>query len=316
MRTSRDCRWVILCAVGLIAAVNVAAHAETKVLRVDPNRTDTAIEAVQGPHLALYDPEITSNHRLLVYFVGTGDRAENGLTIAQSFVRLGYHVIALDYENKVLANSCVSSTDSSCFDSYRAAIVSGTPGSDKVRVDRPNAILNRLEKLLAYLVKEDSGGGWGEFFADGSPTWGQMVLAGHSQGSGHAAYIAKMYEVDKVVMFSGPQDYLATFDKPAPWESRPSATPASRFYAFLNVNDPFNEPHQVASCEALMQSNKVQPFMVEPGQVVSGVHQILVTDSDPKHAHGSTVSPQFEKVWEYFGTVSGDSAGSSARSQP
>ena len=283
-------------------------HAEDKILKVDPNRTDAAIEAVHGPHLVLYDPAVPSNHRLLLYFVGTGVRAEESLAIGRSFARLGYHVISLDYENNVLAASCVHSSDNSCFDSYRAAIVSGAPGSDRVHVDPANSILNRFEKVLAYLTKEDAGGGWGEFFVHGKPAWSRVVLAGHSQGSGHAAYVAKLYQVGKVLMFSGPQDYLSDFDKPAPWESRPSATPPSRFYAFLNLHDPFNELHQVASCEALMRLGGAQPFMVEPGQIISGTHQILVTDTDAKHAHNSTVSAQFENVWEYLGGVGEPSA--------
>lgn len=300
--------WICLGVLSLVAALGATAHAEEKVLKVDPSVTDAAIETVHGPHLVLYDPAVPSNHRLLLYFVGTGVRAEGALAIGQSFARLGYHVIALDYENKVLAASCVHSTEISCFDRYRAAIVSGTPGSDKIRVDRTNSILNRFEKLLAYLVKQDAGGGWDEFFVAGKPAWNRVVTAGHSQGTGHAAYIAKLYQVDKVLMFSGPQDYLNNFDRPAPWESRPSATPPSRFYAFLNLHDPFNELHQVASCEALMHLSSAQPFLVEPGQTISGIHQILVTDADAKHAHGSTVSPQFENVWEYLGTVGEQSA--------
>ena len=149
-------RRMLLCALALIAALSSTAHAENRILRIDPNRTDAAIEAVHGPHLVLYDPEVSSNHRLLLYFVGTGVRAEESLGIARTFARLGYHVIALDYENSVLAASCVHSSDSSCFDSYRAAIVSGTPGSDKIHVDPSNSILNRFEKVLAYLIKEDA----------------------------------------------------------------------------------------------------------------------------------------------------------------
>ena len=287
----------------LITTLCAPAHAQDKLLRIDPPQTDAAIESVHGPHLALYDPAVPSNHRLLLYFVGTGVHTEDSLTMDRSFVRLGYHVIALDYDNTVVAASCVHSSSSSCFDSYRAAIVSGTPGSDKIRVDPANSILNRFEKLLAYLAKEDAGGKWNEFFADEKPAWNHIVLAGHSQGSGHAAYIAKLYAVDKVLMFSGPQDYLSDLDKPAPWESRPSATPPSRFYAFLNTNDPFNESHQLASCEALMHLAKAQPYKVEPAQSITGAHQILVTDADSKHAHNSTVSPQFENVWQYLGTV-------------
>lgn len=237
---------------------------------------------------------------------------EDSLTIDRAFAHLAYHVIALDYENTVVAASCVHSADSACFDTYRAAIVSGTPGSDKIRVTPANSILNRFDKLLACLAKQDPHGGWNEFFADGKPAWNHIVLAGHSQGSGHAAYIAKLYEVDKVLMFSGPQDYLSDLDKPAPWESRPGATPPSRFYAFLNLNDPFNESHQIANCEALMQLTKAQPFKVEPAQPITGVHQILVTDADPKHAHNSTVSPPFENVWQYLGTVGMQTAASAS----
>jgi pimeloyl-ACP methyl ester carboxylesterase len=306
-------RWLLLFTLSLITMLSVSARAEDKVLRIDPPQTDAAIESVHGPHLALYDPAVPSNHRLLLFFVGTGVHAEESLALDESFARLGYHVIALDYENTVVAASCVHSTDSACFDTYRAAIVSGTPGSDKIRVDPANSILNRFDKLLAYLTKEDAAGGWNEFFAAGKPAWNHIVLAGHSQGSGHAAYIAKLYAVDKVLMFSGPQDYLSDFDKPAPWESRPSATPPSRFYAFLNLSDPFNESHQVASCEALMHLTKAQPYMVEPAQSITGVHQILVTDADSKRAHNSTVSPQFENVWQYLGTIGEQSAAPTAR---
>lgn len=301
MQTNR--RRILLFTLSLITAVAASAHAQDKILRIDPTQTGAAIKAVHGPHLALYDPAVPSNHRLLLYFVGTGVHTEDSLAMDRAFTHLGYHVIALDYENKVVAASCVHSTDSSCFDTYRAAIVSGTPGSDKIHVDAPNSILSRFDKLLSYLTKQDPDGGWSEFFADGKPAWSRIVLAGHSQGSGHAAYIAKLYEVDKVLIFSGPQDYLAGFDKPAPWESRPSATPPSRYYAFLNLNDPFNESHQLASCEVLMHLREPQPFMVEPGQPITGVHQILVTDVDPQQAHNSTVSPQFENVWQYLGAV-------------
>jgi hypothetical protein len=309
LRSSTCVAYAVLFAIALGVA---SLRAETKVLRVDPKGTDPAVEKVHGPHLALYDPQVPSNHRLMVYFVGTGALAEGSLTIDSAFARLGYHVVALDYENNVLAASCVHSSDRSCFDSYRDAIVTGASGSEKIHVDRANSVLNRLQKFLVYLAKTDPTGGWDEFLVNGQAAWSRFVLAGHSQGSGHAAYIAKMYKVDKVLMFSGPQDYLGDRDEPAPWESRPSATPPSRFFAFLNINDPFNEYHQVMSCEALMQLSNPYTPMVEPGQTIQGIHQILVNDVDTKHAHGSTISSQFENVWDYFGTLDERGAGAAA----
>ena len=41
-------------------------HAQLKMLRVDPPQTDPAIESVEGPHLAVYDPQVASNHRLFL----------------------------------------------------------------------------------------------------------------------------------------------------------------------------------------------------------------------------------------------------------
>ena len=285
----------------LSLSASLTLHAQMKVLHIDPKDTDPTIETVQGPHLALYDPQATSNHRLFVFFVGTGGKAEGSLKLDTAFARLGYHAIALDYEDKVVAASCASSQDAACFDNYREAIVTGAPVSERITVSRPNSILNRLQKLLVYLAKQDPDGGWDEFVDNDQPIWNRIVVAGHSQGSGHAAYIAKMYKVDKVLMFSGPQDYLTSLDKPAPWQSRPSATPQSRYYAFLNLYDPFNVHHQIANCARLMGLSNPQPPTIEPGAPIHGNYQILI-NSSKQQPHGSTIQPEFENVWNYLGT--------------
>ena len=289
--------------VALTACASVSA--QVKVLRVDPQATDAAIAEVHGPHIAVYDPQAASAHRLLVFFVGTGGRAEGSLALDSAFARWGYHAISLDYEDNVVAVSCAHSTDSACFDHYREAIVTGAPVSEKIRVDKADSILNRLDRLLVYLVQHDPNGGWGEFVADGQPAWSRMVLAGHSQGSGHAAYLAKMYEVDKVLMFSGPQDYLDDLDRPAPWQALPSATPGSRFFAFLNENDPYNVHHQMANCAVLMGVAKPATEMVTAGETIQGDYRILV-NSLTTNPHGSTVLPEFENVWKYLAAAGED----------
>lgn len=302
-RRASRCRFAgVITAFLILTLGTLGLHAEVKVLRVDPEQTDPAIATVHGPHIALYDPQVAAAHRLLVFFVGTGNKAESSLAIDTAFAKWGYHAIGLDYENSVLAVSCAHSQDSACFDHYREAIVTGAALSDKINVDRANSILNRLHKLLVYLAKQDPDGGWGEFLSDGQPEWSRIVVAGHSQGSGHAAYLGKMFEVDKVLMFSGPQDYLDDLDRPAPWQARPSATPPSRFFAFLNVNDPFNVHHQIANCMMLMGLSKPEALTVEPGQTITGNYQILI-NSETERAHGSTLLPKFENVWRYLAEV-------------
>lgn len=288
----------------LIATLgSLSVNAQVKMLHIDPQQTDSSIEEVQGPHLALYDPQITSSHRLFIFLVGTNGKAVGSLTIDSAFAKWGYHAIGLDYENKVAAVSCEHSSDSACFDNYRNAIVTGAPVSDEIKISSANSILNRLRKLLVYLVKQDPGGGWDEFVADGQPTWSRIVIAGHSQGSGHAAYIGKLYALDRVLMFSGPQDYLDGLDKPAGWQARQGATPPSRFFAFLNLKDPFNEHHQVANCMVLMGLSKPDTVIVQPGEIIHGNSQILINDIDTKRAHGSTLFPDFENVWKYMSTA-------------
>jgi hypothetical protein len=315
--------WLCSCLAGRIAAFlililsGVSLHAEMKLLRVDPQQTDPAVAMIHGPHIALYDPQVAPAHKLFLFLAGTRARAEGSVTIDSAFARWGYHAIGLDYENNVLAVSCLHSQDSACFDNYREAIVKGTPCSDQISVDKSNSILNRLQKLLAFLAQHDPDGGWEEFVSGGEPVWSRIVIAGHSQGSGHAAYIGKLFRVDRVLMFSGPQDYLGDLDKPAPWQARLSATAPARFFAFLNQNDPYDVHHQIANCRVLMDRSKSgpskrdasqsdvlrpDPLMVEPGHAIHGDSHILVNNI-AKLAHSSTLLPEFENVWEYMATT-------------
>jgi hypothetical protein len=152
-------------------------------------------------------------------------------------------------------------------------------------------------------VKNDPKGGWGQFLTNGSPVWSRIIVAGHSQGSGHAAYIGTLFKVDRVLMFSGPQDYMDDLHRPAPWQADKRATPPSRFFAFLALKDPFNVHHQIANCMMLMHLSKPETLMVKPGEAIHGDCHILINNIPTKHPHGSTLSPQFTNVWKYMVTA-------------
>lgn len=277
--------------------------AAVKVLRVDPQQTGPGIAMVHGPHIAVYDPQATPRHQLYLFLAGTGRSAESSLLMDRVFAGWGYHAISLDYEDNVIAVTCAHSSNSACFDNYRRAIVTGAPVSAKVRVDAANSILNRLARLLSYLVEFDPEGGWNQFVTDGQPAWSLIIVAGHSQGAGHAAYIGKLFTVNRVLMFSGPQDYLDNLNEPAPWQAREGATPPSRFFAFLNLQDPFNVHHQIANCMELMSMREPNTLMVEPGEGIHGDHHILINNYPTRQHHGSTLFPQFENVWKYMATI-------------
>jgi hypothetical protein len=281
----------------------VRLHAEVKILRVKPDQTDPAITTVHGPSIALYDPHAPPRRQLCFFLVGTGDKATASLRLDTTFAKWGYHVISIDYEDNVIAVACAHSLDPTAFGRYREAIVTGAPVSAKVKVNRANSILNRFQKLLTYLVKHDPNGGWNQFVKDGRPVWSRIVVAGHSQGSGHAAYIGKLFKVDRVLMFSGPQDYMDNLHRPAPWQGMESATPPDRFFAFLALKDPFNVHHQLENCMMLMHLSKPETLAIEPGEVIHGDWHILINNFPTEHPHGSTLLLQFTNVWNYMVTA-------------
>lgn len=289
-------------ALALVIFLGSPTYAQLTVLRVEPGQTDPAIVTVHGPHIAVYDPGAVSNHRLFFFIGGTGSNPSNSLAVDRTFAKWGYHVVSVDYENNLITTALAHSLDPTSFGRYRDAITTGAPVSDRITVDPANSILNRFQKLLLYLSEHDSKGEWDEFLKDGKPAWDQIIVGGHSQGSGHAAYIGKMFHVDRVLIFSGPQDYLDDLHKPAPWLDQKSATPPSRFFAFLSQNDPFNVRHQEANCAVLMRLKSVgaETLAVKPGEAIHGDYQILVNNGPKKSAHGSTISAQYANVWKYM----------------
>jgi hypothetical protein len=244
------------------------------------------------PHISLVQLNKVSN----TY----GGHASDSRGMDSIFATMGYHVISLDYENSVITTVCSHSEDSTCFDNFRREIITGDPVSDKVEVDKTNSLLNRFNYLLRYLVKHDPEGKWNEFYAGGQPVWNKIISAGHSQGAGHAGYLGKMFKLSRVLMFSGPQDYLDDLHKPGSWQSMKSATPPWRFFAFLHVKDPFNVHHQLADDMKLMNLSHIDTIMVQPGVPVRGHAQILVNDIQTNNPHGSTISLQFANVWKYM----------------
>ena len=152
----------------------------------------------------------------------------------------GYHAISIDYPNNRNTASFINSTDKAAFDKFRQELDFGTPVSDSVNVDSLNSIVNRITKLVIYLAKTRPGEGWNNFLDHEQITWERVTLAGHSQGAGHVSYIGHAFKVHKVIMLSGPQDFLSNFDMPAPWLSASSKTPYSSYYSLLHDDDAYN----------------------------------------------------------------------------
>ena len=149
-------------------------------------------------------------------------------------------------------------------------------------------------------MQHDPGQGWGEYIQGKEIQWEKIIVAGHSQGAGHAAYLGKKFRLAGVLILSGPQDYLNYFHSPAGWLSGPSQTPPSRYFAFLHLRDQFDFKKQLANCKKLMQLNEPDTLRVSPGAPVITDRHILVNDMATSNPHLSTLYPAFTQVWGYM----------------
>jgi pimeloyl-ACP methyl ester carboxylesterase len=234
--------------------------------------------------------------------VGTGGFARDNYGFDSVAANLGYHVIGLDYNNTVITTTCSNSSDSTCFNTFRQEIVFGTDLSPLVSVDSLNAIYFRIKALLGYLARQHSEQGWKEFIKGDSIQWSKIIVAGHSQGAGHAAYLGKRFPVARVLILAGPQDFLSHFNTPASWLSEKSITPPGKYFAFLHLKDPFDFKKQLADCMKLMQLNSPDSILIQPN--TSSVNllkfHILVTDISSGNPHGSMLQPVFVDAWKYL----------------
>jgi len=251
-------------------------------------------------HLAMYNTSAANAHKLFLMIVGTGGSAMELRAMDSIVAEMGYHAISIDYKNNVITTVCNNSADATCFDKFRQEIMFGTPVSDSVNVDTTNSIINRFQKLLQWLVKNDAKGGWGEFIKGNKIQWEKVVVGGHSQGAGHAAFIGKHFNVSRVLIFSGPQDYRVAFNSPALWLSGKSLTPLNKYYAFLHINDQYIVARQLANCAKLMGTETPDSTGVQPEIILHTNKHILVNDIETNNAHMSTLLPVFKNVWEYM----------------
>ncbi|MBE7176165.1 MAG: hypothetical protein INR69_07170 [Mucilaginibacter polytrichastri] len=264
---------------------------------ISPDKTGAGIAVVHGPHLVIYDQAKVNEDKLFLMIVGTNADAAGGRELCTHFAQEGFRTISLDYKNTVITTTCTNSTDSTCFDRFREEIAFGTDVSADVDVDSTNSIVHRFEALLEYLVKNDPKGEWERFIQNGAIRWEKIAIGGHSQGAGHVGYLAEKFGVKRALIFSGPQDYLVNFKKPAGWLFRPGKTPVGNYYALLHTKDAFVFDRQLAACEALMHK-KGDTVRVEPQKKISSAAHIFVTDVSTENAHMSTVEPQFTNVWD------------------
>ena len=284
---------------------------------VAPQSTDPAIDRFLDNHVAWLDTAARSNHRLLVFLPGTGLTPAAYQLVQQEAARVGYHVIGLMYPNTPgIAKVCPFDPDpATCYERLRLEIIDGVDRSPWVDVNPANSIDNRLTKVLQYLATQYPDEGWDRFLLNDQPKWSHIAVSGHSQGGGHAAMIAKIRLVARVVMFSAVTDSLEGAS--VPWVAT-HVTPSERYYGLDHVLD---EQYQGirASWDSLGMARFGLPIAPESSESPYGFTHMLLTNYLPlrgpgRAAHGASSvdvntpldangTPVFREAWRYMLTA-------------
>lgn len=222
----------------LVAGLCVAAPAcaAPSAYGVNPQVTDPAIQQYVQPHRVFLDSAIAPRGQLLVFLPGTGATTDDQEEFGRTAAGLGYHVVYLMYPNDVPAAICQDDEDETTFEKFRREIIEGGDRDPRIAVNRAGSIENRLVKLIRWLTKERASEGWGQFLSQGAIAWPRVVLAGHSQGGGHAQLLAKDHRVARVVVMGSPKDYNLRLGRPAAWYGG-GETPPSRMFAIIHEQD-------------------------------------------------------------------------------
>jgi len=293
----------------LILHTHTPVQAQT--VEILPQTTDSTINFDKTAHLVIFPTSVRKN-QLFVFLSGSYGKPRAQQLVLEEAAKLGYHAIGLSYPNSwTVEQLCLGSSDVNCYEQVRSEIIEGVDHSETLAINPPDSIENRLVKLFVYLNQQYPEQGWLQYLEGESPKWANIVVAGHSQGGGHAAMIGKKNLVARVIMLGAPADYSQVLNTPAPWLSTPNETPADRYYGFVHLQDQGFEKIQQAWEILGLVGPQVNVDQVAPPYNKS--HWLLTgaTPARPGKQHGSVAvdnntpklpdgTPMFAPVWQYL----------------
>lgn len=224
--------------IGLTLLCVLSAKAQLVEHQVLPSVTDININGNNPPHYAYLDNSVNPINKLLLFIPGTNATPWDYRMFQQTAANLGYHSVGLTYENLQSINIqvCPATQDPTCHGRARREVWFGEDTHDSISVNYDNSIINRFLKLLKYLDTNYPSENWGQYLVnDTTVNWQSVVIAGHSQGAGHATFGSKFFPVNRVIMFSW-VDWMQPGTNPL-WITQPGQTPDSAYFGFIHTGD-------------------------------------------------------------------------------
>jgi dienelactone hydrolase len=286
-RLTRSAR-LIACALlttSALAAGQAFTIHELRNARVDPAASDPGRVSYAG-----FDPTASPRDAVLVLLGGTGSAPSGYKLFAEEALRQGFHVIVLDYSDATSVGS-LCRDDLACYGRVRQELIEGVDTSPVVRVSKDDAIFGRLGHALRYLSTEFPAEGWNAYLRAGRIDWSHVLMAGFSQGAGHALWIAKHDPLRGVILFSGPVDgRIQPPYQPARWITADGrwATAQSRMKLFVSTRDGYY-PAIRANLVALGFDPSTSGVNVDDGLATSRAGALFLTHVPSPRAHASVI---------------------------
>lgn len=199
------------------------------------------------------------HEKIIVYIPGTTDRPSLSSCLIKSMAEsLSFPILALSYQylssgDKFRNEKCALLNEQgdreeqvNCLEQQHVdAIDGGDYGATHFKDDGSafwgevlpeNSLTRRLGDLLIHLDQKYPKENWSTFLHEDmeTPAWENIIFSGHSQGSGHVAYLAQTKNINGAVMISGPQDEcIGCPEGTAFWVDEPYASSPDTLYTAL-----------------------------------------------------------------------------------
>jgi len=281
---------------------------------VAPDRSEI-IHEIYGDHWVMWDSDDHSAEYLYLFMPGSGQLPEiRSEWVLESAANAGLRAISLAYQNQgSVSDKCWTSKDPDCMERVRMERIYGVDTSGEVECNYEESVVGLLNELLHMLHEYHPQMNWLKWLDEnGDPRWEQIIVAGHSQGAGNAAFIAKEHLVARVIMYAGPYDrdttarvdYKDKVYEEAHWINYESATPHNRYLAFYHQLD--NAPYTFIlenNYRKLLGLHAEWKLDVDSVKTITGVHRFLYTKKDlhPKQSpHTYPLLERFNSVHVYL----------------
>jgi len=301
--------------------VSLTAAAGLSRWGVLPKSTDSCLARNLDTNFVYRAPGLAPAGKLLVFLPGTGAIPQYYTLILAEAAKAGYHAIGLTYPNDQAIGTLCAATGGTCYGEARLEVLTGQAVSAVVTVDRRHSIEHRLARLLAFMQSTEPAGSWSQFLVgDSTINWSKVSIAGHSQGGGHALFIAQRYAVWRGSAYSSGGDVLPGGATAAAWLGNPFATTGDRLYGFISTADELVPPATTIATwgaigmgafgAAANVDAVLPPFgnahrltttaaPANPGLVIGPNHNVVVVDVNTPRVTGTT-TPVFAAVWRYL----------------